>query len=64
MPDGTGLTKKIKQTILEYLNTKYTEYFEYVLLSLAFTLDKWFKNCHYNDDSIKTIMTKATPLTP
>ncbi|KAL7842215.1 hypothetical protein SRHO_G00239040 [Serrasalmus rhombeus] len=58
--DDTDLTKKIKQTILEYLNTKYTEDCVDELLSLASTLDPRFKNRYNDDDTIKVIVTTAT----
>lgn len=52
----TDLTKKIKQTILEYLNSKYTENCVDELLSLASTLDNPFNN----DDKVKAIKTAVT----
>ncbi|XP_039544447.1 E3 SUMO-protein ligase ZBED1-like isoform X2 [Pimephales promelas] len=58
--DDTELTKKIKQTILEYLNTKYSEDCVEELLSLASTLDPRFKNRYNNDGRIKTIETAVT----
>ncbi len=51
--DDTDLTKQIKQTILEYLNSKYAEDCVDELLSLASTLDPQFKNCYNINDRIK-----------
>lgn len=57
--DDTDLTKKIKQAILEYLNSKYTEDCVDELLGLASTLDPRFKNRFNNDDRIEAITMAA-----
>ncbi|KAL2092747.1 hypothetical protein ACEWY4_012545 [Coilia grayii] len=50
--DDTDLTKKIKETILDYLNTKYRDDNVDGLLSVASTLDPRFKNRYNDDDQI------------
>lgn len=50
--DDTELTKKIKETILEYLNTKYRDDNVDGLLSWASTLDPRFKKRFNEDDQV------------
>ncbi|XP_019900657.1 zinc finger BED domain-containing protein 1-like [Esox lucius] len=58
--DDTDLTKQIKTTILEYLNTKYKEDCVDDLLILSSTLDPRFKNRYNDDDQIKATVSAIT----
>lgn len=55
------ISKKIKESILDYLNTKYRDDNVNGLLSVAPTLDPLFKN-HYNDDDQMMMSTISSEL--
>ncbi|KAI4878296.1 hypothetical protein NFI96_010735, partial [Prochilodus magdalenae] len=59
--DDTQLTKQIKESILDYLNTKYRDDNVDDLLSVASTLDPRFKN-RYNDDDQMIMSTISSEL--
>lgn len=46
------ISQKIKESILNYLNTKYRDDNVDGLLTVASTLDRRFKNCYNDDDQI------------